>query len=404
MTTGPERDEAHEVEQADVPLRVLVFEDSVYRSCDGELTTDRAFLYFATQLVEQGLDLTMVGRLDPTPSRSYYRVPPSVRFVRLPYYPNLVHPSALPGLARSLRRSWSALGDVEVAWLMGPHPLACALAVLARLRGVPIVLGVRQDLPQYARERHPGRRWVHRVADLLEGVWRRAARHAGVVAVGPELSRHYAGSAQLLSLDVCMVPAGEVGQAAPRSYDGELRLLSVGRLEQEKNPLMLADVLALLRAQDPRWRLVVCGEGSLAGALKAHLVELGVDDYAELVGYVPVDQGLLDLYRDSHVFLHLSWTEGLPQVLFEAWSAALPVVATAVGGVTEAAGDAALLVQPGDAAAAVDAVLTVAGDPLLRRRLVDAGSQRLVGRTMDDGVKRLAGFLHEAASPARRRH
>ena len=45
----------------------------------------------------------------------------------------------------------------------------------------------------------------------------------------------------------------------------------------------------------------------------------------------------------------MSWTEGLPQVLFEAFAAGTPVVATAVGGVPEAVGDAALLIPPGDA-------------------------------------------------------
>ena len=68
-----------------------------------------------------------------------------------------------------------------------------------------------------------------------------------------------------------------------------------------------------------------------------------------MLGYVPIDGGLLDLYRSSHAFLHVSWTEGLPQTLFEAFASGLPVVATAVGGVPAAVGDAALLVEPGDA-------------------------------------------------------
>ena len=57
---------------------------------------------------------------------------------------------------------------------------------------------------------------------------------------------------------------------------------------------------------------------------------------------MPLRDGLLALYRSAHVLLHVSWTEGLPQVLFEAFAAGLPVVATDVGGVAEAAGDGAL--------------------------------------------------------------
>ena len=87
----------------------------------------------------------------------------------------------------------------------------------------------------------------------------------------------------------------------------------------------------------------------MAGDVEARLRELGVAEHAELLGYVPIDGGLLELYRSSHAFLHVSWTEGLPQTLFEAFAAGLPVVATAVGGVPAAVGDAALLVEPGDA-------------------------------------------------------
>ena len=116
-----------------------------------------------------------------------------------------------------------------------------------------------------------------------------------------------------------------------------------------------------LRSDDPRWRLVVCGEGPLAEALQSRLRELGLEEHAEIRGYVPIDGGLLDLYRSSHAFLHVSLTEGVPQVLIEAFASGVPVVATAVGGVAEAAGDAALLIPPRDASAAAQALAQIAG-------------------------------------------
>src|SRR6185295_840817 len=95
-----------------------------------------------------------------------------------------------------------------------------------------------------------------------------------------------------------------------RSYDGDLRVISVGRLDEEKNPLLLPDVLASLRATDPRWRMIICGDGPLEQALAGRVRELGLDEACDLVGHVPIDAGLIDLYRGSHVFLHVSWTEG----------------------------------------------------------------------------------------------
>jgi glycosyltransferase involved in cell wall biosynthesis len=141
---------------------------------------------------------------------------------------------------------------------------------------------------------------------------------------------------------------------------------------------------------------VVCGEGQLARPLEARLAALGARDRAELRGYVAIDGGLRELYRASHAFLHVSWTEGVPQVLFEAFAAGLPVVATAVGGVAEAVGDAALLVPPGDADAAAHALARIAGDADLRARLVDAGLALAREHTIESETAHVLEFLSVA--------
>ena len=130
--------------------------------------------------------------------------------------------------------------------------------------------------------------------------------------------------------------------------------------------------------------------------LEERLAELGVAERADLRGYVPVDAGLHDLYRSADFFLHVSWTEGLPQVIFEAFAARLPVVATAVGGVPDAAGEAALLVPPGDAGAAVEALSKLAADSELRGRLVESGVERVRRHTTAAEVRRVAAFFEES--------
>ncbi|MDQ2939922.1 MAG: glycosyltransferase, partial [Actinomycetota bacterium] len=172
-------------------------------------------------------------------------------------------------------------------------------------------------------------------------------------------------------------------------------VLSVGRLDSEKNPLMLADVLARLVEEDPRWRLVVCGEGSLADQLDARLRELGVDGKAELRGYVAQDSGLAALYGDCQMLLHVSWTEGLPQVLYEAFAAGLPVVATDVGGVREASGDAVTLVPAGDPGAAAQALRELSEDEALRNRRTEAGYELVRGATIQAECLRVAEFLND---------
>ena len=95
----------------------------------------------------------------------------------------------------------------------------------------------------------------------------------------------------------------------------------------------------------------------------------------------------------SHALFHCSWTEGVPQVLLEAFAARLPVVATAVGGVAEASGGAALLVRPGDAGGPACELARVAADPALRERMIEAGLAHACEHTLEREACRVAQFL-----------
>jgi glycosyltransferase involved in cell wall biosynthesis len=380
-------------------LRLAVYTDYVYRREGDAVYAERAFALFLAGLAPHVDRLVIVGRLDPRSGASHYRLPDDVEFVPLPHYSSLVRPAeSLPAMVRSLGRFWRVLRGVDTVWLLGPYALSVLFAGLAAVRGRRVALGVRQDLPRYVRSRHPSRRWVHLAAALLEGTYRALGRRWPVVVVGPELARNYGRGRRVLPITVSLVSEDQVVElddALAKSYDGELVALSVGRLEREKNPLLLADVLASLHARDPRWRLVIAGEGPLEGELRARLERLGVAGAAELRGYVPIDGGLAELYRSSHAFLHVSWTEGLPQVLFESFAAGLPVVATEVGGVPDAASGAALLVPPGDAERPAAELQRLADDPRLRERLIEAGLARVREHTLEAESRRVAEFLAE---------
>jgi glycosyltransferase involved in cell wall biosynthesis len=378
-------------------MRIAAYTDYVYH-CEGDTVfAERAFALFLARVGAEVGELVVVGRLMPQRGRSHYPLPQEVDFVPLPYYPALSNPIAvIRSMTRSLLIFWEVLERVDAVWLLGPHPLAFPYAALARVRQRRVVLAVRQDFMSYVQSRHPRRRWIHVVAWLLEHGFRALGRASAVVVVGPGIANAYRRAPHLLQINVSLIREEQIAPrsvAAERSYDGELRLLSVGRIDTEKNPLLLADVLAELRARDPRWRLVVCGEGPMLPALAERLRELGVERHAELRGYVPVHDGLLDVYRNCHAFLHVSWTEGVPQVLFEAFASRLPVVATDVGGVSETVEDAALLIPPGSCEPAVSALQRIAADGDLRLRLTDAGAERVSRSTMDAECRRVAALL-----------
>jgi glycosyltransferase involved in cell wall biosynthesis len=262
-----------------------------------------------------------------------------------------------------------------------------------------VILGVRQDTRGYVTSRHAGRTFLVLAGTILDMLWRQLARAFPVIAVGPGIAARYASAKEVLEITVSLVDEGDIvtpAVALRRSYDGELRAISVGRLEAEKNPLLLADVMARLAGMDDRWRLLVCGEGALRETLEHRVRELQVDDRVEFLGYVPFGRRLLSLYRSSHALLHVSWTEGLPQVLHEGFAAGLPVVATDVGGIRSAVDDAAMLVPAGDPRSAASALLTLASDSRLRERLIRAGHCWIRAHLVTAELRRVESFLRSA--------
>jgi glycosyltransferase involved in cell wall biosynthesis len=341
--------------------------------------------------------LRLLGRLDRGPGPAHYALDAAIEFVPLPHYRRLSQPGpVLRSVPGTFMRMWRALDDADAVFSLGPYPHAIALALIALVRRRRLVLGVRQDFPAYIHHRHPTNRLLQLGAWALEGCWRLLALATPVIAVGSDLAARYRRAPRVLEATVSLVGAADVEagkRAAARAYDAErLTLLTVGRIDAEKNPLLLAEVLRLLRRREPRWRLVVCGEGDMAAALQARVAELGLADVCELRGYVPLHGGLLDLYRASHAFLHVSRTEGLPQVLIEAYASGVPTVATAVGGV-RALADCSLLVSPDDPAAAAAAVERLLDDAALRQRLIDAGLRRAADATLEREAAAVARFI-----------
>ena len=232
------------------PLRVAVYADNWYRPTADGVYADRSLVLFIAGVAAAAEHTILLGQLDPDLPRAHYRVPDHVEFVGLPPYPSMLSlraPAGDAGLAA--RRSGGCLDKVDVVWLLGPHPLCLAFAALAALRGKRVTLGVRQDFPTYVRTRHPGRRLVHLAGDLLEGAYRLIARRAPTVVVGPDLAANFRRARHLLPISVSLVRDSDIAdpaEAANRLWNGEHTVLSVGRLETEKNPLLLADVLARL--------------------------------------------------------------------------------------------------------------------------------------------------------------
>jgi glycosyltransferase involved in cell wall biosynthesis len=103
------------------------------------------------------------------------------------------------------------------------------------------------------------------------------------------------------------------------------RVLWIGRLAHEKDPLMAVRVAAAWKAKHgpDQLRLTIAGGGPLEDEVRALVRSLRVEDMVELAG--PVDDPV-PLYRAADAVFLTSRYEGIPVVVYEAMAAGLPVV------------------------------------------------------------------------------
>jgi glycosyltransferase involved in cell wall biosynthesis len=390
------------------PIRLGVYQDGPFRLIATEEgkrlapdSVDAPFFSFVCEVGEHFDALVVFARIVATDAADpRLLISPNVSVVELPDYGSLRQLASVAGAGfRTAVSFWRGLGRVEVVWAFGPHPFELLLVLLASLRGKRVVIGVRQDTRQYFRARLPSRRWkpILGAVAAMDGLHRLLARRVSATVVAADPGRSSNGRGRVLTMMPSLVRAADVVNEPPqRDWKAGIELLTAGRIDPEKNPLLLVEAVAALeRARPGRFRLIWAGVGPLADAVRRRAAELQIEDRVDLLGYVPFRPDLLALYRRAHAFVHVSLTEGVPQVLAEALASGTPVVATDVGGVRSALdeGRAGLLVPPGDAEAVAAAVIRLADDEELRSGLVQRGLALARERTLEAEAARVAAFL-----------
>jgi glycosyltransferase involved in cell wall biosynthesis len=278
----------------------------------------------------------------------------------------------------SARRIWPLLADADV---VHTHDRRAGLLVrpAAKARGAA-VFHTYHGLP-------------HQIAGLVDGRPAEASRAQAAWL----LHGYLAIESALALLGTVVVPSQAVARflAAHRFPAGRLRVvpngidlrrrepapahepLVVGTaaiLEHRKGVDVLLDAAALVGRP---LRLEIFGDGSLRGELEARARRLALD--VEFHGRVP---DVRERLEGLDVFVLPSRDENLPMALLEAMAAAVPPVATRVGGVPELIvdGESGLLVAVDDVAGLAGAIESLAAEPERRERLARQAARRVADR------------------------
>lgn len=123
-------------------------------------------------------------------------------------------------------------------------------------------------------------------------------------------------------------------------------VVAAGRLSPEKGMANLIPAAKRMQGTNPEIQFAIFGDGVERQRLQELVSSLGLDRSLHFVGH---RTDFAELLAGADLLVNPSLTEQMPNVVLEAMSAGVPIVATAVGGVPELAqGGAIALVQPGD--------------------------------------------------------
>jgi glycosyltransferase involved in cell wall biosynthesis len=180
-------------------------------------------------------------------------------------------------------------------------------------------------------------------------------------------------------------------------------VLFVGRLVERKGVSHLVDAVSLLRS-GVDVRLVIVGDGPERARIESRVREQGLDGRVAVRGRVS-EAELQAAYAAADAFVlpavmdRRGDTEGLGVVLLEAMNHRVPVIASAIGGITDIVEDgvSGLLVPPGDATALAAALERLARVPDLSVSLGDAGYRRLHERFSWEAISRRWVEVYNAA-------
>jgi glycosyltransferase involved in cell wall biosynthesis len=198
-----------------------------------------------------------------------------------------------------------------------------------------------------------------------------------------------------ISRDAVVVPS------IAKPANGPLRLLWLGNLIPRKAAVLAIEAMAKAVTVNQDLELVIAGSGPEEETLRARVGALNLGGRIQFIGKVPKAE-VNSLMDQADAFLFTSVRDTSGNVVLEAMSRGLPVIAIRHQGVREICDDtSALLVEPASIDATIDglaqAILRLRESPALRQRLGAAALQRVRDHfTWDCFRERMLNVYYEA--------
>jgi glycosyltransferase involved in cell wall biosynthesis len=313
--------------------------------------------------------------------------------VKLRAVPRMQGKSTISGMSHLvgiLRAEQAAVFHAHLNW-----PLACRYGLLAAtLARVPAIVATEHLFVDI-----PWRRSIYLQRLICAGVDR-------YLAVSDEVARRLRQTLKIPARKIRVVHNGIplvafdrlTSRARRASLTGDAErpiVLTTARLAEQKGQGYLLEAAALV----PEATFVLAGDGPDRAGLEARARDLGLTDRVLFLGH---RHDVPDLLASCDLFVLPSLFEGHPLSILEAMAAGRPVIATAIGGTDEAVihRQTGILIPPADSVALASAITAVLTDPVLARRLGEAGRARVRRKfAAEIMVRRVTDIYGELLAP-----
>lgn len=292
----------------------------------------------------------------------------------------------------------------DLIHVITPDPSAMVMIQAAHAEGVPIMY---QELgtPYHPLEFEAYYKQFTSVLPLC----------SEITALSPSLARQcyeqlpYSNAISVLPI---MVDGPRTEPVRCHWPEREVSFGFAARIEPLKGPMLLIEAFARLYGENENVSLKIAGAGSQSQQAAARAAQLGVAHRCHFPGVYSQPEQRSDFMHGLDVFVLPSHTEGTPNSIIEAMAHGLPVIASAVGGITDMiTAETGIIVPRGDIAALAGAMSRLAADHELRRRMGAAAkdmyeklfSPKAVLPIIQDTYRRIVagGAAGTAPTPAR---
>jgi glycosyltransferase involved in cell wall biosynthesis len=280
---------------------------------------ERVIISLCGYLIKTGNQITIITS---TCKRPMYRLPEKLRIVHLDTKIEQASENKLTRFIRRRKKLTKVMGlikpDIAISFLPEPNFLMLSLSGTPRF---PIIISIRNDPALIFKN------------IIFYTFMRVLYTGANGIVFQTEAAKEYFNFSDKIIESSVVLPNPVKKDFIGKVYTGMRRklIVSVGRLEPQKNHMMLIKAFSLLDKKYDSYILTIYGEGSLRTSLSNYIIKLGLDQRVTLAGE---QSKIQDHIIDASLFVLSSNNEGMPNALIEAMCLGLPVVSTdcAVGG------------------------------------------------------------------------